>query len=497
MLLKSKSWPWLLVGSAGSLLAYHGRWGMALAAWVFTIFLLRFTRSTRVLTGTAAIWLVYALGGAFYLAESGLEVFTPTFAIILVYSTFLVVPYVVDRLLAGRLPGLLGTLVFPTAMVGAEYVLGALSPLGVALSSMGTTQHANLPLIQMASITGTYGITFILAWFATTVLHIWEQRLRWPDIKLATTVHAAVLALVLVGGTIRIAFFAPDAQTVRVATISPSRSVDARLDGLLTQYEGVKGMTSGDPAVVRPALALVSNDLLKSTEREAAAGAQIVVWPEAGTLVREADRDALLLQIAAVARQTGTYINAGLLVLTSKAPYYARNQAVLIDPRGQARWTYDKSKPVPAMDRIEPGDGKVPAVDSPVGRIANVICFDADFPSLMRQQPEVDLMLVPSNDWVEFGRTHTEKTALRAVENGYSLIRADSHGQSGAFDPLGRSVGSVDYFSTEQQTMVVSVPTHGLRTAYTTIGDLFTWLCLAGLVLLTVAGLRRRSSTRG
>ncbi|GAB3946185.1 apolipoprotein N-acyltransferase [Kribbella albertanoniae] len=496
MLLKSKSWPWLLVGTAGSLLAYHGRWGMPLAAWVFAIFLLRFTRSTRVLSGAVGIWVAYVLGGAFYLAESGIEVFTPMFALILVYSTLLAVPYLLDRLLIARLPGLVGALVFPTAMVGAEYVLGALSPMGVALSSLGTTQHANLPLIQLASITGTYGITFILAWFSTTVLHIWERRLHWPDIRLATTVHAAVLALVLVGGTVRIAFFAPDAQTVRVATVSPAKAVDDRSNGLLTQYDDLERLTAGDPAVVRPALALVSNDLLKSTEREAAAGAQIVVWPEAGTLVREADRDALLLQIAAVARQTGIYINAGLLVLTQKAPYYARNQAVLIDPRGKALWTYDKSKPVPGMDMIEPGDGKVPVVDSPVGRIANVICFDADFPSLMRQQPNVDLMLVPSNDWQEFGRTHTEKAALRAVENGYSLIRADSRGQAGAFDPLGRSVGSVDYFTAEQQTMVVSVPTHGLRTLYTRIGDVFTWLCLAGLVLLTLTALRRRDRER-
>ncbi len=177
-------------------------------------------------------------------------------------------------------------------------------------------------------------------------------------------------------------------------------------------------------------------------------------------------------------------------MLTPQAPYFARNQ-VLVDPRGRTVCTYDKAHPVPGMDRIAAGDGRVPAVDSAYGRIANVICFDADFPDLMRQQAGVDLMLVPSNDWAEMGRVHTEKAALRAVENGYSLLRSDSHGVSGAFDPLGRSVASADYFTTGQQT--ASVPTRGIRTVYAAVGDLFTDLCLAGLAALALAAMLRRS----
>jgi apolipoprotein N-acyltransferase len=42
------------------------------------------------------------------------------------------------------------------------------------------------------------------------------------------------------------------------------------------------------------------------------------------------------------------------------------------------------------MDPIDPGGGRVPTVDTPFGRLANVICFDADFPVLMRQADDVD-----------------------------------------------------------------------------------------------------------
>jgi hypothetical protein len=81
-------------------------------------------------------------------------------------------------------------------------------------------------------------------------------------------------------------------------------------------------------------------------------------------------------------------------------------------------------------DQISPGDAAVATVDTPYGKLANLICFDADFPGLPRQSggQGVDMMLVPSNDWREFGAVHTQKATLRAIENGYSLVRQDTEG---------------------------------------------------------------------
>jgi len=488
---------WLAVGTLCLLFAYHGRWSVPLAAWFFAIFLLRFTRLSRVWTGVVGVWSAYALGGAFFFAvEGGIPLVSTLYGLVLTYGSVVVVPYLLDRLLVPRLRcGPLATLVFPAAMVGAEYFLGAVSPLGTVLSSLGATQYQDLPLIQLASVTGTYGISFLLAWFASTVLYAWERGLRGREVRVAGGVFGAVLVLVLAGGTLRIAAFPPDAQTVRVSAVSPSAALDARLHALRERYPSAQALAAGDPAAVRPVFDAIAADLIASTQREAAAGAKIVVWPEAGSPVLAADRQALLARIAAVAAGTGTYVESGLVVLTPQAPYFARNQAVLVDPHGRTVWTYDKAHPVPGMDRIAAGDGRVPAVDSAYGRMANVICFDADFPDLMRQRAGVDLMLVPANDWREMGRVHTEMAAMRAVENGYSLIRSDSHGVSGAFDPLGRSVATADYFTAAQQTMTAAVPTRGVRTVYTAVGDVFAWLCLAGLGLIGAqCGLRRRGA---
>ncbi|HLJ33157.1 MAG TPA: hypothetical protein VKU38_05880 [Ktedonobacteraceae bacterium] len=51
-------------------------------------------------------------------------------------------------------------------------------------------------------------------------------------------------------------------------------------------------------------------------------------------------------------------------------------------------------------------------------------------------------------------------------------------------DYEGHVLAASDYFTTDQQVMVAYVPMHGVHTIYATIGDLFAWLCIIGLVAL-------------
>jgi apolipoprotein N-acyltransferase len=105
-----------------------------------------------------------------------------------------------------------------------------------------------------------------------------------------------------------------------------------------------------------------------------------------------------------LARTTDTYLDLGMVVLLSHPVQssYALNESILIDPKGIVVWRYQKAHPVPG-EPFPPGDGKVPTVQTPYGRLATVICFDADFPGTIRQarQAGADVLLVPSNDWRE------------------------------------------------------------------------------------------------
>jgi apolipoprotein N-acyltransferase len=157
-----------------------------------------------------------------------------------------------------------------------------------------------------------------------------------------------------------------------------------------------------------------------------------------------------------------------------------------VDPTGHVVWRYQKAHPVPG-EPFSPGDGNVPTVQTPFGRLATVICFDADFPATLRQagQAGADVLVVPANDWREIDPYHTQMATFRAIENGYSLVRQASHGLADTVDPEGNVLGTADFFTTDPQVMVAAVPMRGVQTLYATIGDLFAWLCLLGLVGLT------------
>jgi apolipoprotein N-acyltransferase len=493
-----RRWAVLGAGTVLYLLAIHGQWDLAPAAWLSSVFLLRFTRATGIIKGFLVVWAVIAVGVAYMLFQGGLPVVGPLLLLCVPLGVVFALPYLIDRLVNPRLTSpLLRTLAFPLAIVGAEYLTATVTPMGTALSSLAATQHENLSLLQLASLTGSYGVSFLVAWFASVANEAWEQRLAWPRIRTVALTFVGILAVTIVGGTIRLAFFAPTAETVRVAGVTWSREANDRSDALLEGFGSVPDVISQDPAAARDAFTVINDDLLASTERELVAGAKVIVWPEAGARTLEADRAALLDQVGALAAEYDAYIEVGMVSFTGRPGLAATtNEAVLFDLPGRDLWRFQKAHPVPFMDLIEPGDGNVPTADTPYGRIANVICFDADFPALMGQADGVDLMLVPSNDWREYGQTHTEKATLRAIENGYSLVRQDSNGLSRVIDPQGRTLAQADFFTTDQQTVVAEVPIKGTRTVYGTVGDVFAWASITALVLLVAATARSASLRR-
>src|SRR5262245_14822680 len=117
---------WLVLGTVLSLFAANGRWDLSLAAWLYPLFFLRFTRGSRPFTGIAGFWLASVVGLFFFFYEAQLLVLNPILiGGCLVINTVLVLPYLVDRLVYPRLgpvSGLLATLVFPLSRAAFEYL---------------------------------------------------------------------------------------------------------------------------------------------------------------------------------------------------------------------------------------------------------------------------------------------------------------------------------------------------------------------------------------
>jgi apolipoprotein N-acyltransferase len=491
------SYLWLALAFALCLCAFNGRWDIPLAAWLYPLFLLRFVRTHRPATGFLGACLVNVAATGIWLYQTGLPLNGLLLAGMVGGALCFALPYLADRLVSPRLGGWVSTLIFPLSFVTVDYLKMLVSPIG-SMPSLAYTQYGDLPLLQLLSVTGIAGIVFLITWFASMANRAWEEHFAWGKIGGGTLLYGSLLASVLLGGGARLAFLPPEAQTVRVAGISVPPTVVTQAfkpaEHALTALFSGTG-TQADRALARAACKTIDDDLLLRSEREASAGAKIIVWPEGGGAILQEDEPALLAQAAAVAQKMHIYLEMGQGVLARQAPY-GQDKAILIDPQGRVIWSYEKAHPVPGQDHLIPGAGLVPTVDTPYGRISNVICFDGNFPALLRQagQASVDLMLVPSNDWREIDPWHAQNSTFRAIENGFSLVRQTSHGLSIAVDYEGRVLASSDYFVTQEQVMVAFVPTKGVQTIYALVGDLFAQLCLAGvLVLMTFALVQSRS----
>ena len=86
---------------------------------------------------------------------------------------------------------------------------------------------------------------------------------------------------------------------------------------------------------------------------------------------------------------------------------------------------------------------------------------------------------------------HGDIAAFRAIENGISIIRPTSTGQSVIFDPHGRAVARMDAFDQEVRVISAYVPVNGVDTVFDITGNIFPRICLiAGIIFLIIPVVR-------
>jgi apolipoprotein N-acyltransferase len=126
------------------------------------------------------------------------------------------------------------------------------------------------------------------------------------------------------------------------------------------------------------------------------------------------------------------------------------------------------------------------------------ICYETYYPALIRQAGKIgaNILFAPSNDVPPFHSSASIMATCRAIENGFSMVRPAGRGISLITDYEGRVLGSQDYFTNKSGIMITTIPTRGVRTIYSRIGDVFAYLCVAGLVLLAGWALIRRKMAR-
>ena len=470
---------WLVVGA--SLLAAVTHVAIPPATWLALTILLHASRSMPAVPGILwvgiAVYVALAIGNRGILPVSG----PAYFVIVAGYAVTVVLPFGLDRCLAPRIGGLGGMMIFPMAFVAAEFLQSRVSP-GATWGSLAYTQYGYLPLMQVAAFVGIWGLTFLIGWFATTVDWAWSHSFEWSAVRTPVLAFLVVFGAIVLGGSVRLALAPTDRPSLRTATLN--RPVDLFMPGEMTRI--AEGRVSPDErGPFGEKLTRLHDWFLEGSRREARAGARLIAWPETSLLIFNEDEPAFLQRAQRLAADERVYLAMGMGTIRPGEALSFENKLVLIDPSGRTIVSYLKSHAVTGWEAgmMKVGDGRVPVVSTPEGRIATAICFDADFPEFIRQagQGFADLLIVPANEWREIKDVHMQMAAFRAIENGVPLVRPAASGLSSAFDPWGRVLSVSDFFAAGDRTMTAQVPLGHVPTLYARTGDLFAWLCVIGL----------------
>jgi len=473
---------WLALG-AGLQLFGFGRWMTPVAPWLVPVFLLHFSHNMPMFSGMLCIWL--ALTIVFGISLRGV-VPIPGLAYLLIpitWGLFAAIPFALDKLLGPLLPGFWTTLAFPLAWTAVEFLAARLSPYG-SWGAIGYTQYGALPLMQLASLTGVWGIGFVICWFAAVINWAWDWQFAWASIQNGVLIFTGITFIILLFGGLRIAL-APARRTVRVAGIGWPKGIIEREQFMRAV---LPGLSIEERDKLNIAFVKIQDTFLARSEREARAGAQIIVWPEVNLIVFQEDEAAFLERARAMVREYRIHLVIGMVTLRPGERYSFRNHSILITPDGEIAFDYTKITSVPGFEKKYslPGDKPIQFADTEYGRIASPVCFDMDFDGVIHQvgTGKADLMLVPASDWKEIMPVHQQMAEYRAIENGTALFRITRWGASGAIDPYGRRLAYMDDFAAQDNVMIAQVPINaGVRTLFTTIGNAFGWLCVTGVAV--------------
>ncbi len=474
------SYLWLGLGILLSLVTVPmGDFGIPLAFWFGSVFFIRFMRTQRRWWLAALIIAAVTFLTAYLVMPASLgmiRVASSAGAAILVGLLF-----IADRLMVPRLPGFLATLVIPLGYTALEFINAATNPLGSF--GTGVYVHAgNLALMQLVSITGMWGISFLVTWPSTLINWAWERDFAWKEIRRGLAVYVGLLLLVLLFGQLRLMFAPSPEDTVRVAGVV---AVDYR-----AELEEMNRLVNEDWEGFRQ-LARSRHPLyFEETIREAQAGAHIVVWPEMAAQSAREDEPALIAQAQELARQQGIYLVMPMLVHNQDGDPY-ENKLLVFDPKGEIvleHYKYGGSGM--EGDRVD-GDGILRTFTTPFGVLSSLICWDTDFPGHVLQSGRngTDILISPSMDFQDISPLHAHMAMVRAIENGVSVVRVADNGLSAFYDPYGRTLATMDHFTAGERVIVAQVPTKGVSTIYPIIGDLVGWLAVAGFIALIIYGI--------
>jgi apolipoprotein N-acyltransferase len=400
---------------------------------------------------------------------------------------------VMRRLLStsGAAALLAAPLVWVASEVGRTYLFT-----GFPWVLLGYSQVEVLPIAQLASLVGVYGLSGLVAGVSATVTMI---AVSPPQARHSRYLPSALMLALLIA----IAIWG----SVRVGRADLTRSGEAIRVGLIQGNVDQAVKWNADRA------SSIFEEYLTLTRQAVREGAELVLWPESSTpFYFEVDRaDAARVRALATEARVTMLLGSDQVERSVPAKYY--NSAFLVRDDGTVGGVYRKMHLVPfgeyvpmkrlfffaapLVEAVSDFSAGEQAVVLPVRGhlISTSICYEIVYPDLVRRSVTggSELLTTITNDaW--FGETsapyqHFAQASMRAIENGRYLVRSANTGISGIVDPYGRVLARSSIFV----PAVIVGEARFLRTAtfYTRTGDVVAYASVVVTIALLLASRRR------
>jgi len=389
--------------------------------------------------------------------------------------------------------GVAGVWLAPVSWVASEWIRSTNGG-GFPWGMLGASQARVLPVVQLASVTGIYGLSALVALVSAAAAALALSRRRSHVV--GAVLVGVLLVIVAGGGALRIA----SGELTRRGEVIRVGIVQGSID-LLEQWD----------AGARNA---ILTRYLTLSQRAIDAGAALVFWPESSTPFYFDAEGAL----AEPVRKLAAVSHTAFIIGTDEFQYGPGGQgerifntAVVVGRDGKSHGTYRKMRLVPfgefvpfkrllffvgplvqSVSDFTAGTDPV-VLDADGVHVGVAICYESMFTWIDRDfvLRGADLLSTITNDaW--FGRSsapyqHFDQGAIRAVEEGRYVVRAANTGISGAVDPYGRVLVQTPLF--EPREITVDVRLLEGRTIYSLIGDVVAWAALGITALVIVSAL--------
>lgn len=475
----------LILFLGGTALVFVGwKWNIIIAPWIASVLLVRYFRQTKRWV-TTLVAIPFLSAATFVTLYGGWDM--PLVAGI-GFSFLKIIPLIIalylDRILYPRYMGISSTLIFPVSNVVLDYIFSFLFTGLGAVFSWAPTQFSFPDLSQIASLTGIWGIVFIITWTASVANTVWEYKTdvnKWG--KQVITAGIVVLCVLGYGG-IRTAVINRDIETVRIGSVT--------VEHIRNYWDLIidRNTPEADASRFKPELGMMEDRLFEKSVQAVKGGAKIVFWSEANAVIYEDQEETFLSRAKDFAAAHQVYFMPAYMV-ARYGEIFNDNKLVMIDPQGNIGFEYLKTMSWYPTE----SDGIIHSLGTPYGNLSGVICFDLDFPDFVRQAGSinVDILLVPGYDTGLISPYHTEAGMFRAIENGFSIVRQVNEGTSMAVDSTGCVLSLQDYFRTEDKVMYSDVPVKGNPTLYRYLGDWFPILAVPFLLFFILFPIFRKS----